>query len=169
MAEFREDTLIYPIMVGMSACLCTELENSGLPEPCFCGLVPGQDAVTDCSCGNGGKCGSAWVRLIEAFPSTNFPDPDIDQATCSSLLVFRLEVGIARCVEVMDERGNAPTMAEQLSAVRTQMADMAAMRRAIQCCMADLDTEYVLGTYQPTSLLGGCGGGTWDVLIRQAF
>jgi len=175
MAEFREDTIVYPTMVALSACLCAEITASGLPEPCFCGLLPGSTVSLD-FCGAGkcdGECGGqAWVRPGEMFTSVAFPSPDTALQNCNSPLAFRLEVGIARCLPM--GRNNPvggyipPTLDEQLAATRLQMADAAAMRRAIQCCMAaNENLDYVLETYSPLPPQGGCGGGTWTVLIRS--
>ena len=42
-----------------------------------------------------------------------------------------------------------------------QMADMAAMRRAIVCCNGDFD-DIILGQYTPLGPAGGVYGGTVD-------
>ena len=170
MAAFREDDIAYPRMVELAACLCTELTASGLPDVCFCGVLPGAMVALDTcgGCGATGKCGQAWVRLVSVFPSNNFPNPD-SAPTCASLLAFELEIGVMRCAPAMDSRGNPPTVAQQLDAVRLQTADMLAMRRAVACCMGGTDNAYFLGTYSPYGPQGGCVGGSWTVVVGQEF
>jgi hypothetical protein len=175
MAEFREDTTVYPVMVQLSACLCTEIQASGLPNPCFCGVLPGSSVVLD-FCGDGkcgGTCGGqAWVRPVDMYPSAQFPVADVNPTNCNSPLAFRLEVGIARCMPMGTNSAvggyTPPTLEQQLDAARLQMADMAAIRRAIQCCMAANDNlDYVLESYTPLIPQGGCGGGAFTVVIRN--
>lgn len=165
MAEYVEDFLIYPHMVALAACLCAEIVASGLAEPCFCGITEGTEANLDCgSCENG--CGAAWVRLDSAVPTTDFPNANTSSAKCNTDVAFILEVGVTRCfTPFADERGNPVGVAEHLASTRDQLADMAAMRRAIACCFATGDTEYVLGAYSPIPFAGGCGGGSWQVTV----
>lgn len=178
MTKVVEDFEVYPIMIALSACLCTELEASGLGGACFCGVIPGSQVILDVcsSCGKDKACpGQAWVRMVSAYPSSNFPNADQAPATCLAPIAYNLEVGVARCFP--QGKSNAitgftpPTMVEQLDATRLQMADMAAMKRAIQCCMAtqrDGDLTYSLGQYNPMTIGGGCGGGTWSVTVWSA-
>lgn len=163
----REDLLIYPAMVRLSGCLCAELVASELPTPCFCGVIPGTESNLDCgNCKDG--CGAAWVRLATGFPSSDFPIISNTLQNCGTPLAFQLEVGITRCFSPFADRsGNAPGVEENLRQTRLQLADMAAMRRAIACCFADVDTDYMLGPYLPLSFQGGCGGGFWTVYVGQ--
>lgn len=160
-----EDTIAYPTMLRLIDCLVTKMREANMPELCFAGLMPGGTAPWDfCDCGEG-KCGQAWVRLVNVYPSLQFPNQET-LASCGTNLAYRLEIGIVRCIPVPDSRGTMPGMPEELEAVRKQMADMAVMRRAINCCMRDVDKRYVLESYTPTENSGGCGGGTWTVIIE---
>jgi hypothetical protein len=173
MGTVIEDVGVYPTMIALSACLCAELDASGLGGACFCGIIPGSQVVLDvcASCGKDKACpGQAWVRLVSAFPSTIFPDADHTVATCLSPLAYNLEVGVARCFPQGKSNSitgfTPPTLDEQVNATRLQMADMAAMKRAIQCCMTrNDDITYALGQYTPMTVGGGCGGGTWSVTV----
>jgi hypothetical protein len=100
MAEFREDTIVYPKMIELAACLSTELAAAGLPDLCFIGVLPGQQVALDScgGCGESGKCGQAWVRLITAYPSTTFPGP-AESPKISTLLAYSLEVAVMRCAQ----------------------------------------------------------------------
>lgn len=178
MVAFREDFQVYPLMVQLAACLCTELEASGLPGTCSCAVVPGPMAVLD-ACGScnskGAACGGqAWVRLDRAYPSATFPTPDTEGATCSTSLVYAIEVGVARCTPVGKTNNvngyTPPTVDEYIKAVRLQTADMQAMKRAIQCCLNTgeyADRSFALGQYVPISPSADCGGGVWNFLVWE--
>lgn len=163
-----DDRRIYPVLSELVACLCNELGDDA--SPCFCGLIVGPQAVPveldDCE-----SCGAGYVRLDGAFPSNNFPDSD-DLATCMTVMAYTVAVGIQRCAPVGDDRGNPPTQEEQQEFARLMMADMAAARRAIQCCLTDAkftDIEYVMGSWVPTPNQGGVQGGEWTLTIREMF
>jgi hypothetical protein len=162
-----EDVLVYPAMIRLEACLEAELTKAGIPAGCMATLVPGDQSYLAAGECDDGTCGSAWVRLVRAFPSRDFPGQDTTQATCATRLAFELEVGVLRCVDTIQQDGTGPDAATQLATTRMQLADMAAMHRAIKCCFAGRDTDYVLGAYQPTPFMGGVGGGTWTVTIPQ--
>lgn len=159
-----EDFRIYPKMLQLAGCLCQQIAESGLPSPCFCGVVEGSEPSLDCgACEDG--CGAAWVRLDSAFPTSDGINLD-PLAKCSSRLGFTLEVGITRCFSPFgDAEGNQPGIAEHLEATRIQLADMSAMFRAIQCCFSE-DDDYNLGQYTPLPFLGGCGGGSWSLVVQ---
>jgi hypothetical protein len=165
MADLVEDTGIYPVMVELAACLGAQIEESGLGKMCFLGILPGDVAMVDAgSCEDDTPCGSAWVRLVQVYPSDQFPSPSTT-ATCATALAYELEIGIVRCVKVMDGEGNLPSVEELVDTTRLQLADMAAMRRAISCCSSIKDRSYVLSAYTPTETGGGVGGGSWNVTV----
>lgn len=172
MAEFREDTEIYPAMVALSGCLCAELTASGLPTPCFCGVLPGANVPMaycgECTgvSGANGCGGQAWVRLDTGFPSVIFPSP-AETTVCNTGLVVGMEIGVLRCMQTMEEGGEAPSLDEQVRATRLQLADMQAMRRAVMCCdwRRDPDSQLLLSTYTPVGPEGGCVGGTWTFMV----
>lgn len=172
---YVEDKTAWPTMVKLAGCLCTTIAQRGLPELCICSPVPGPLAVMD-RCGSCGKStdkcgGQGWVRLTNEYPSSTFPGADQTENNCGSPLAYVLEVGVARCQPVGDANGingyTAPTLEELVEAARVQMADKAAIRAAIQCCMddEDFDFTYTLGTYQPMQVSGDCGGGFWTVTV----
>lgn len=167
-SSYVEDADIWPLLVTLHSCLCGQITESGLPAVCACELYPGGVVALDyCSgCGNGG-CGQAWVRLVGAYPSTTFPSPAA-RAQCGAPLAYQIEVGIARCAPAMGPRGQPPPVEALEDAVRLQMADMAAMRRAIDCCLGDAypDREHLLGQYTPMPVQGDCMGGTWALTVE---
>lgn len=160
------DRAVWPVLISLAECLCQQITDSGLPEPCFCGIYPGQQVPFDyCDGCEDGKCGQAWVRLSQTYLSKIFPAPD-PEGTCIAPLAFVVEVGIIRCAPVADENGNPPSMADQLDTALLQVNDMMAMRRAIMCCtQAFKHRRHVLQNYTPVGPLGGCVGGGWLVVF----
>lgn len=158
----REDSRFWPLLTELASCLCAEIAAAGLPEPCFCGVVPGDamalDYCTDC----GEKCGMAWVRVV----SMNVADVGIEGGNpCTAPLEATIEVGVARCAPMPDDQGNPPSMADQLEATRVMMADQAAALRAIRCCSSrDFDVQQ----WAPAGPQGGCVGGAWSVIFAEA-
>lgn len=161
--EFRLDRAIWPVVEAMSVCLCSTLAESGLDDLCFCGVFPGQQAYDQMG---DGQAGQAWVRVVRIYPSNTFPQ--IEQAprrSCSADLVVELELSVMRCAPMPTDAGRIPpTMSQQWDATRLQMADMAAMQRAVQCCYADSDLV-LLGNYTPSGPAGGVVGGAWQVYV----
>jgi len=173
---FQEDTVAWPIMVKLAACIEEALAERDLPGVCRSIPVPGPLAVIE-ACGQcdgpNGCGGQAWVRLVNEFPYSAFPNPDQTGGTCGMNRAIVLEVGIARCLHVGKTNGvggfTPPPVAEVIGDVRLQMADKAAMAWAIQCCVGAeddfSDPSYVLGQYQAMQTPGDCGGGYWTVTI----
>lgn len=171
--SFVEDAVAWPTMLRLIGCVSTELEKSELPGVCQAAVIPGPGAVMDAcaACGkSGSSCtGQAWVRFVAEFPSQDFPAPDVSGGRCNSPMAYILEVGIARCLPTGSTNAlngyKPPSLEELVDATRLQMADKAAMRRAIQCCVKDMDVSYNLGQYTPMTVPGDCGGGTWQVTV----
>lgn len=152
-------------MVRLSAlaeCLCAQIILDGLPEPCFCGLVPGEapaiEYVTNC---DDDMCGMAWVRLAAVAPISGVGVPNIVINNCNSEIGFDAEVGIMRCAPAGESDGTPPPADELLAAADLQIADMMAMYRAIACCDA-LD-DFIIETYTPVGPDGGAVGGFWTL------
>jgi len=164
-----DDTTLYPILADLLACLCEEYTSNGVTL-CYCGFEPAQGVPIEVGeCGDG-ECGAATVRLVRAYPSVNFPQPD-QAGTCVTLLAAEVLVSVYRCVPAGHDDGSGPTAEEYSFWTQEQFADMAAMKRAILCCFgkAHPDTDYVLASYDPLPAQGGLGGGSWRLLIRQEF
>lgn len=169
MSTVREDVQIYPLLTELTGCLCDELARSGLEATCSCSLVPGVGPTLDfCEQGCDGGCpGEAWVRLLSAYPSVDFPAQDA-RATCATGLAFEVEVGVGRCLPLGGNDGAPPEPAAMWDTARLQMADMAAMRRAIACCFRGQgDLDYVLLRFDPTQGAGGCLVSTWTFVVQQ--
>lgn len=173
----REDTAVYPLLVELAACLCTELGASGGPALCYCGPMVGALTLDYCggdNCGGSGCGGQAWVRFVDAYPASDFPALDSNLRNCKAPFAYTIEVGVARCVPVGRVSGSngftPPTLDQNLEAMRLQTADVAAMRRAVQCCFASKDRDYIMGIYDQTIVNGGgCLGGTFNVTVWEVF
>lgn len=176
----KVDLDVYPLMEELLACLCKEIDDSNLPKPCRCELMPGAVFMLDFGPSDTAKGnGQAWVRLAAAgatFPGDvgDTQAPVILTTRCAAPLAYELEIGISRCVSVGTTSNNKyfPPSADAVSAdVQLQLADMAAMKRAVLCCLKDklgADVEIGLGLYSPIDHQGGVGGGTWQVFVRRS-
>jgi hypothetical protein len=170
--DFREDTLIYPVMIELSACLCREIDQSGLPTPCSCGLIAGELTADYCGTCVDNTCGGqAWVRFVDSYPTTQFPTPSQVPSNCYTPWAFTIEMGIIRCKPVGKANGargyTPPSLEQQVDAIRLQTADMAAMRRALQCCFGTTDRNYVIGNYQPVGPEADCLGGAYTITVGE--
>lgn len=161
--EIRTDTFVWPAMLRLAECLCTELVAAGLPPTCLCSVLPGDAVAADYVSEDEGM---AWVRLVSGYPYTAFPVADTAAATCLRPLAFELEVGALWCAPVFaDSRGTPPDMAAQFAATETQLAAMAAMHRAIVCCVPTERGTGALGAYTPVGPEGGVVGGVWSLFL----
>ena len=177
---FAEDVDVYPMMQELLGCLCDEIARSELPAPCRCELKSGVTVALDFGPSESAKGnGQAWVRLVAA--GATFPGDIGDQqapimltSRCSTPSAYELEVGISRCVTMGTTVNNKyipPSAEAEAADTKLQLADMAAMKRTVLCCLKDKlgpDVEIGLGVYQPIDVQGGVGGGTWQVFVRRS-
>lgn len=159
------DNTVIAKMGALVTCLCEQIVTEGLPDVCACGLLPGDavalDHTGDCS----DVCGMAWVRLVEASPATGVAVGDSTVNNCAASLGWDLEIGISRCLDVLDENGDPPSVAAMAEATVLQIADMLVMRKAVACCTALGD--YILGVYVPSGPEGGTVSGTWSLSLIE--
>lgn len=134
-------------------------------EPCFCGVMPGErvpfDYVGNCE----DKDGMAWTRLVNSYPATGVGLVSTDVRNCSATMGFDIELGVLRTGPLMTEDGEPPTDAAQLQAVLQQTEDMLSMYRAISCCDALAERDYIVGQYRPFGPQGFALGGTMMVMV----
>jgi hypothetical protein len=151
------------MLLDLASCVCAELDKAGLPPTCFCGVIPGEVAFDHCgnNCDSGDCGGMAWVspRVITpsevAFGTVTSVAPRRCQVP---MLDIGFEAGIVRCAPTPDSDGTPPSMAVYLEAARLQMADMAAIERALLCCQSEAPR---LDTWVSVGPEGGCLGGVW--------
>lgn len=158
---------VFARLQAISACLCAQIldPDNGVPDVCYCGVVPGATPPAgyagDCS----KKCGMAWVRLVSVYPSSSTGVISTVPARCDTGMGMDVEVGILRCMSVGDDQGNLPPPAEQVAAVELQMADLMVMWKAILCCDAIPSGDVLLGQYQPVGPEGGLVGGIFNLAM----
>lgn len=151
---------IFDDLTVLGACLCEQIRADGLPETCFCGIVPGEAAVAAYAGDCAKKCGMAWVRMGAVYPASGVGIANEEPKNCGSGIGYGVEVGILRCAHTGTAE-QMPTPAEQMMDAQLQVADMLAMRRAVACCPGS--TDWILGIYTPTGPQGGLVGGFWSL------
>lgn len=142
------------ILEAVADCLCAQIVADGLPEVCFCGVVPGSLAVADQIGDCGDACGMAWVRLEQLYYATQVGVPSGDPGNCTKPLAMNIEVGILRCVDA-----EGLDQSESLQSTELQMADAECMLRAVTCCPALPGRDTVIAPYTPIGPDGGVVGG----------
>lgn len=159
-----DDNPVLAKLNDIAACVCAQIVADGLPEPCFCGVVPGAIVAPEYSnCST--KCGMVWVRMVSAYPSTILGAADVSDRNCSKTPGLDVEIGAVRCIPVHSD-GTPPTAAEMADVTALQIADMLSIRRALECCVGTRDL--ILGPYTPYGPEGVLVGGTW-LISTQVF
>lgn len=161
-----EDRIAWPVLVQLADCLCTELVTSGLPPTCICSPMPGEAIAADYV---SSEQGMAWVRVGAVYPSSVFPAQDQSASGCLMPMAVQIEVGALYCAPVVEGRSkNPPGLGAMFDSTRLQMAAMAAMLRAIECCLGAASRKGVaLGPYAPIGPDGGVVGGSWTVTVAE--
>lgn len=158
---------VFARVEAISACLCAEILDpaNGVPDVCFCGVVPGEapSAMYAGNCKD--KCGMAWTRLVSMYPANGVGVPLGTVARCDTGIGIEVEVGILRCMSVGDERGNPPSAQEQHDAAELQAADAMVMWKALLCCQAIPHGDVILSRYTPIGPEGGLVGGLIQVAL----
>lgn len=160
-----DENPIYDRLSALASCLCAEILNpdNGVPDVCFCGIVPGEGVPAEYAGDCNTKCGIAWVRLVSVYPSNQVGVLITEPGNCAFGLGIDIEMGMLRCIEVGGEDGSPPSAAELLAASQLQVADALLMQRALYCCTAIPQKEVILGTYQSLGPEGGLVGGAYSI------
>jgi hypothetical protein len=107
------------------------------------------------------KCGSAWVRVVNWFVSSDatFPAPDssFEQQICPTQYGLILELGIGRCPPIGDEQ-SLETVAQRDAFHAVVLEDVKLMRLALNCCFgqAPIPEDVVIGAWQKSGPEGAC-------------
>lgn len=153
------------VLTSLAACLCEQIRDDGLPEPCFCGVMPGDrvpfDYVGNCE----GQDGMAWTKLVMAYPASGVGRVSQEIRNCSAGIGVDIELGILRMAPVLTEDGEPPEAAAQAASSVLQVADMYAMFKAVQCCFGTQNVDYILGPYRGFGPEGYAVGGTISVMV----
>jgi len=142
-------------------CICAGLTSQGAGPTCWCGFYPGTEVSWDyCGECSGGSCGMGYVRMVNSYRSSIFPNADVS-LNCIAPIVVELVVGSLRCIPVSDEQGALPDEGSMWESSLGILADMTALFDAIACCGMD----HAIGNYTPLGAQGGCAGGEWQVWL----
>lgn len=157
------------VVTGVGMCVVEELQNTpesgGVPPNMrICLMVPGNIAWDACDCGQ-------FAQTIQRdYPTINFPGDASEQVIgpsggCGARpIVYQVLASIIRCVPGMT--GNPPqppTCAKLLPAAQIMQADAYVLRRAVECCLDDMQANYliekfVVGNVTYVGPEGNCAG-----------
>jgi hypothetical protein len=163
------DKLLSPVALRMLGCLCEQVTLLGHYTPAFrCCIMPGGEtgmpaALTEDVC----RCGFGWVRVAGYTPAEDFGEAGHVSVKCRpKQWRLALEIGIAGCMPI-GTASALPTCDEYLAAFDRQMAEAAAMRRAVECCFPDPTRGRLVefGEYVPESE-GNCLWATMTATVQ---
>lgn len=108
-------------------------------------------------------CSQVWVRVTSVNPTPSAVE-GWDES-CALTLDINLEVGIIRCMEVMED-GEAPTASSMLAYAVQAMEDM----KTIMCASLGCEVWAALdiGQWSPLGPMGGEYGGMWTMTAQLA-
>lgn len=155
----HDDNPVFARLTTLATCLCGQIQDpeNGVPDVCFCGIVPGESAAATYAGDCDTRCGMAWVRMANLYPSTVIGQINSAPRNCATPLGVDVEVGILRCFDMADEYG--PNPEQLLSATQLQVADAQVIYRAILCCDTISPRDVTIGPYIPLGPQGGLVGG----------
>lgn len=165
------DPVAQPVLDAVLGCLEVEVARVPSPPGAVC-LRPG-DRVDLLIAQNRDECceGLAWVRLAQVYPSSEFPDQDVDYSKCQKGWAVVVELGVARCAPVGDER-TLPSCDEWVASVNDVTADAAALRRTVMR-LRTLEnfrhTMTITGAWEPMTMEGGCVGGAMLLTVHASM
>lgn len=146
---------IWKTAENLSTCLCAQFEIDCGKALCFCGVVPGGEVALEYMGDCGEECGMAWVQVTGTYPASGVGIPNITPSNCWLGLGVDVQVGVARCMPVGDERGGPPTLAQLQEAAEQQAQDMETVRKAVLCCQTE---DLIVGRMTPFGPDGGVYG-----------
>lgn len=132
-------------------------------------IHPGSRAPHDsCEESLDGKNGQLWVANTEGVGGWP-PGASGLPITCATPFSETIEVGVVRCAmgKVRDD-GTPPPPEDVTADAIQQQEDKDALKRAILCCWGLPGRDLSPPVWNPIEPYGGCVGGTWTVVIRDA-
>jgi len=147
------------VLIELADCLCREIKKREMPDPCFCGVFPGDAApLVYCNACEGGQ---AWVRLV----AVGAPEQEFALNNCMGLMVVQVEMGMVFGWLPMDEDGEPKDMAASLAAPDRQISEMDAMCTVLTCCDLSIQEKASGLSYTPVGPDGTCLGGVWTASV----
>lgn len=150
---------IYANLVAIT----NEIYKNLTKKPARVHLYNGQAAPIDESCS-----GQLWARLVSITPV-------LSNNGC--VVVYNeiiVEIGLARCVSVLDEQGEAPQPYEITHDALQALTDTAEIAQTIQSIAPTLQekdntiSDIHIESWNPLPTLGGYGGITWNLKMKKA-
>ena len=145
------------------AAITNEIYKNLTKKPARVHLYNGQAAPIDESCP-----GQLWARLVSVTPV-------LSNNGC--VVVYNeiiVEVGLARCVSVLDDQGEAPQPYEITHDTLQALTDTAEIANTIQTLAPTLQekdntiSDIHAESWNPLPTLGGYGGITWNLKMKKA-
>lgn len=153
---------VYGVAADLLECARAELAGTAAGAPERRCVVPGGAASFEDCC-----AGQLTVHARRTFASSSFPNEDRAVQPCfAGLVAVEYVVTILRCAPT--GKGPKPPTCEQLDAsARTTMADAAAVRRGVACCLHENRQKVVavLGAQPFVAPQGGCVGSELSVTV----
>lgn len=147
------DLPIEDLLVSIQNCWCEALQDSVGGAPATCCIIVGQPVVPDCC------SGFAWVRMLSAYPTLDFPSQDTEAHRCRvDTWAAVIEIGVTRCApQPCDPLGN-PCCDSEFDATLAMLDDFARLRRLLSCCVGVPADSVVPGQWavQGAGAEGGC-------------
>ena len=148
---------INSVVIELADCLCQEIKKREMPEPCFCGVLPGDDApFIYCNVCQGGQ---AWTRLVGV--GTPSGDMELPLNNCVGMMAVQIEMGMVSGFLGIDDDGEPIGMGANFAAFERQIDEMDAMFTALTCCDLTIQEKVSGLSYTPVGPEGGCLGGIW--------
>jgi len=149
------------VLIELADCLCQEIKKREMPEPCFCGVLPGDEApLVYCNACRGGQ---AWVRLVGVGePMGDFTIPT---NVCAGVIIVQIEMGMVHGYLPVDGDGEPADMSRALAATTRQLDEMDAMYHVLTCCPLTMQEKVSSLSYTPVGPDGTCLGGIWSGII----
>jgi hypothetical protein len=162
------DPVAQPIIDAFLGCWEEQAARTPDPPAVVC-LRPGDSVELLLSQLQNECCsGLAWLRPAGIYPSSDFPEQDSFVRKCQLGWAVVVELGLARCAPVGDSQ-HLPTCDQWAESVNHQMADAAAMRRALLCFQRLEEHRFTMalpGGWLPIRTEGGCLGGAMSFTFR---
>lgn len=145
------------------AAITNEIYKNLTKKPARVHLYNGQAAPIDESCS-----GQLWARIVSVTPV-------LSNNGC--VVVYNeiiVEIGLARCVSVLDDQGEAPQPYEITHDALQALTDTAEIANTIQTLAPTLQekdntiSDIHIESWNPLPTLGGYGGITWNLKMKKA-
>jgi hypothetical protein len=139
-----------------------------LTPVCRSFIHPGSNAPHDSCEESNGSNGQLWVANITSI--AGWPAPTGNPITCATPFAETIELGITRCAlgKLRDVSPFVPKPEDVTADAVQQQIDKLALKNAILCCWGVSGKDLLPPIWEPIEPQGGCVGGTWTIVIRDA-